>query len=399
VLALAVAVGLQLLALVVVLVLVPTLSYLQPHFAGRYAAMIALGVHLDQFHGLFFQNPLLFAGLAGLPLFARQSPPLFALWALVYIAMLAPLCVYQFAYGGWSFAGRYGWDLAPLWIVPLGYCVRWLLQRRGGRPVLAAVLTAAAAVQVVFALEWIPTDGFLIQEMSRRPVWALDGFYRNLRGALPLFADPRDMLVYPPNWVWVWLTVLVVALCELWPKHRALLAGVWAATGLAVAIVFVLPRTERPFEIPGVLLAKSTGRDDGSARVAGEGLDAAGHLIASPHTWLRAGCYEVTLFYEASYPSAADSAVWESTGWTMLERGELPAAGPGSVFRHRLWVRPGERVANYQFRVWFSGAGQLRIEQLVIAQISCGFYFQPRSTSPSGSRVYRSPSARSVRRR
>src|SRR5262249_3834614 len=178
--------ALQMLELAYTLWLVGPLVYpAPPHFLGWYSIMIALGLHLDQFHGIFFQNPLFFAALAGLPIFIRRTPRLFALWVLIYALSVAPVTMHPSGYGGWAFAGRYDWDFAPVAIFPLGHFMAWLLQRRAGGPVLAALLAAALAVQAQFASRWVLSDGVLIQDTSR-PLWALDGFYGDLYGVLPV---------------------------------------------------------------------------------------------------------------------------------------------------------------------------------------------------------------------
>src|SRR5262249_49089464 len=78
----------------------------RPSFLGWYSVMIVLGLHLDQLHGVFFQNPLWFGGLLGLPRFARTTPLLALVWLVVYALLLAPVAAFTIGYGGWSPAGR-----------------------------------------------------------------------------------------------------------------------------------------------------------------------------------------------------------------------------------------------------------------------------------------------------
>src|SRR5262249_46828804 len=47
-------------------------------------AMVVLGLHLDQSQGMFVQNPLLLAGVAALPLFARVRPRTALVWTMLY---------------------------------------------------------------------------------------------------------------------------------------------------------------------------------------------------------------------------------------------------------------------------------------------------------------------------
>jgi len=364
---LGVMVGMQVLELAYTLWLVGTLVYpAQPHFLGWYSVMIALGLHLDQFHGIFFQNPLFFAALAGLPIFMRRTPRLFALWALVYVLSVVPVTAHPSGYGGWAFAGRYEWDFAPLWIFPLGHFMSWLLQRRAGRPALAVLLGGALALQALLASRWV-VAGFLIQDTSR-PLWALDGFYSDLHDLLPVFARPERLLTDWPNWVWLGLAVITVLFTAVSRTHRtAMVAAVCAATALA-ALLLVKPRPTEPFNIVGAGLFRSTGHNEGMVRVVSEGTDGPGLVIFGPFLALRPGCYETALFYDADYPPDGRPAIWESHGaGRSLGRGEVTAARPGAVLRQLVRVAPGEKIPNFEVRVWFGGSGRVRIEKLVIA--------------------------------
>jgi len=338
-----------------------------PGFMGWYSAMIGLGLHLDRFHGIFFQNPLLFAAIAGLPVFVRRTPTLAILWATVYVLSVVPVCLTRFGYGGWAFAGRYGWDVAPLWIVPFAHFVAWLLEQRRGRAVLAVLLMVSALVQVLLAARWITTDGLLIEGVWRPSM--VDGFYGDLSGKLPMFSGLQELLVHRPNWLWVGLALLCLFITRMTRKRWKMSLVVTSAAIVLVGLLLISPSIHRPFEIVGARLPMTTGRNDGSARIAVEGTDAPGFVTFGPYVMLTAGCYELQLSYAAAYPDSTHPLSWDHySGGQILSQGLVDAAERGTVLRQVVRVPPGDQIDGFELRVWFGGKGRIRIDKLVIVE-------------------------------
>jgi hypothetical protein len=335
-----------------------------PRFLGRYSAMMPLGLHFDQFHGLLFQNPLLFVALAGLPRFARRTPAVFALWCAVYALTVLPVSLNPSGYGGFSFAGRYEWDLAPLWLFPLGHVVAWVLERRRGTTALAALFGASGAAQLAFAWNWVGVGGFLIQNTTR-PLWTLPSFYGSLSPWLPLFGRPEIMHLHWPNWIWVMVVLLAIAAVESVASGRRTLAAAIAVTALlALSGLALMPRVNEPLALTGSDLFKTTGRDDGTDRIASGERDAAGFLIFGPYIFLPSGCYEAALTYQAESGPDAPPPIWETVAaGTLLERGTLPPAGADGLFRKAIRVTSGHSLTRFEFRVWFPGTGRMRISR------------------------------------
>ncbi|NTV65858.1 MAG: hypothetical protein HGA65_20305, partial [Oscillochloris sp.] len=111
--------------------------------------MVALGLHLDRMQGLFFQAPLLLLGVVGLAAWLAESRRLALAGGAIYLALLLPSAAHTNWYGGASFAGRFFWALALLWVLPL----LALLRRLRGPGQLAAVIGAlllACALEGIF---------------------------------------------------------------------------------------------------------------------------------------------------------------------------------------------------------------------------------------------------------
>jgi hypothetical protein len=186
---------------------------------ARRIVMVLFGLHLDQSQGMFVQQPLLWFGLVGLGFFALRERSAAIFVAVVYASMIVPNAMHLNTYGGWSFAGRFGWSSAPLWIFPLTAAFAWLGRRR-----LAwlGLLSFAALWSAWLATTWVPTPAvFYPQGRTEADRSTLVG---PLRDVLPSFVDPDGFESHLPNWVFVWLAVLLLgfgidrALCREAPE-------------------------------------------------------------------------------------------------------------------------------------------------------------------------------------
>jgi len=349
-----------------------------PAFLGWYSVMIVTGLHLDQVNGLFFQNPVLFGGLLGLPRFARSAPLLTLLWIIVCAALLFPVAAFTIGYGGWAPAGRYGWDVAPLWILPLGAFVGWVLRQRGGRAVLATLLIAALLLQAAFAERWVRVFEFLLPGDRNQALWTHNSLFGRLRYFLPHFRSPERMFTWAPNWVWMIFAFACVALGTR--LRGALRPPLFAAAALAVgaaAVLLTWPRTYDAVTLAGVELGGEVGKIEASGRAAHETVDPQGYLFVGPYLSLDPGCYRVTVAYDAETP-AATPPTWDvivfhpgPANLVQIEKGVLASSGAHQL-QHGFAVQPGNHVEGLQFRVRYPGKGVVRVNQVTFeAAVPC----------------------------
>jgi hypothetical protein len=363
----------------------------QPHFLGWYSVMILIGLHLDQLHGIFFQNPVLFGGLVGLPLLVRLKPRFSLMWALVYVALLAPVAAYGIGYGGWSPAGRYQWDLAPLWIFPLAAFLGWVLRQRGGRTVWATVLGLAVLLQAAFAARWVRVYEFLISPViadTKSPMlWAQNSLYGRLRQLLPHFAVPAEVFAWGPNTIWLLLAVLCIAfgaaLCGAFGMRmrrplRSTLIGAGSVAAVAAALLLAWPVKDEAIVLRGADLRGLIGHITPNGRRATQRFDASGYMVVGPSLALDAGCYRVTLAYEAHTPRAAPP-YWEMRTFhpypgtpMVIDGAKLLSAGSHEM-RREFGIPPGSHWEGFQFLVGFAGAGVVDVNGITIERTAtCG---------------------------
>lgn len=336
--------------------------------------MIFFGLHWDQAQGMFMQQPLLLVGLVGIASLVKANWRASLLFALIYLSVLLPNSTHTAWYGGYSFAGRFHWTVAPLWVFPLAYTVKSLLKEN--RLALMLLVTASIALQVWLAMKWVFQDGFLV--IQKVPVWASHSFYDDtgLLFELPSFKDFDIYLRDPANYLFVALGLLLVVTGWLWQRgKKRLLSNLWiafAVFGLSALMLLPAPAgslTYKPHELP-----RQIGNNDGLVRVATE-KDGAGMLIFGPYVQLIAGLYEVSVEYESSdtrEPVVGHFDVVYSPGVRLVSEADLPSADMNDgLFKYRFPVRDEQSLdAHFEFRIWYAGRGTLRIKSMTLAPVS-----------------------------
>ena len=163
------------------------------------AAMMFLGLHLDQSQGLFLQHPLMLAGLVAWPAFARLRPRLAMFWLALYASLMVPNSLELARFGVGGPVGRFAWSALWLWAIPLGFVVG-AHHDALGRWVKPAVV-GSLVYQALLAVRWLPDLGVLFPRLEEQ-LSARDSLFPiGVRYALPSFYfwDFSSYWTYLPN--------------------------------------------------------------------------------------------------------------------------------------------------------------------------------------------------------
>jgi hypothetical protein len=172
------------------------------------AAMVLVGLHLDQAQGMFVQQPLLLAGVPALGVMAVRRPGLAAAWCALYASLIVPNGLQVIPFGGASPSGRFAWPAAWLWMVPLALTFSWHRSHleRLFRPALLAVF----AYQTVLEVRWLPAPITITNEFTPELALRNSLFPAGMRTWLPSFYG-ADFLSFPPNVVAIATLLLLLA--------------------------------------------------------------------------------------------------------------------------------------------------------------------------------------------
>jgi hypothetical protein len=149
---------------------------------------------------MFWQQPLLLAGVAAWIPFARRHPRVALGWTALYASLILPNALELARYGGGAPAGRFGWSAAWLWIVPIGYLFEDGDDTRRIRVVKPAAI-ACLAYQAMLAVRWLGDPGVLFPTLEESLVRRNSLFPVGVRAWLPSFYfwDFRSYWTYLPN--------------------------------------------------------------------------------------------------------------------------------------------------------------------------------------------------------
>ncbi len=201
------------------------------------ALELFLGLHIDQVHGLFVQQPILLSGLVALGWMVRRRHPLTLPWLVVYSSLIAPNALQHIPYGGHiAPAGRYGWAAMWLWLVPIGIVIGELRGRASFSRAIGLTVLAGIAYQAVLAFQWLPVPQRLFNGLFGPGMWQPSLFSPGVMLSLPKLGPHAD-LIYPPNLVWTAGALSLLVAGWLRPsrwRYAPLLAT-------AVVAVFLLP--------------------------------------------------------------------------------------------------------------------------------------------------------------
>ncbi len=344
-------------------------------FDVKKMALVFFGLHGDKSQGMFMQQPLLLLGLFGIvPLIKANRQAAFLL-GMIYFSILLPNSMHSVTYGGFSFVGRFGWAAVSLWIFPIAYAVKLLLEQNKQAMVLLLCI-ATIILQGWFASQWLLHHEFLMNS-NDIPVWSARSFYDGtwLWRKLPAFQDVDAYLKHPPNYVVLLLLILLTVSGWLWQRGaKRLLGKVWVIfLILGVSIIKFIPPAYGSWWITPDRLPGITGSVEGTSRRATEGTSKEGHLIFGQYIKMREGSYEAAVEYESSnasrLPVARFDVVYDQ-GIKVIEGDLPPSSTNNGVFTFKFSVDASVSLSKlFECRIWYPGYGDLRVKRLTITPL------------------------------
>ncbi|WP_129630314.1 hypothetical protein [Candidatus Oscillochloris fontis] len=287
----------------------------------RGVVMVALGLHLDRMQGLFMHVPLFLVGVVGLAPFVASNWRLALVAAAIYLALLLPSAAHTNWYGGASFAGRFFWALALVWVLPLVSMIRLLVERQRAWLGVVALLLLFAVQGIVLAKLLIPTSYTYTTPLRSAAAWIESNPYADFFDLsswqrarwLPSFRDLASFSHSSTNWIALaFLVTLALSGRALLRRQRELLVGAWVGLVLLVLGLssWFLPPL-RPLTLDDLTLQRGVA-----------------WLAVRPPNPLQAGGYVIDLAYQSSAPVAWECNLVHPAGQrTRLLVGQTPAVG------------------------------------------------------------------------
>lgn len=203
--------------------------------------MVFLGLHLDQFQGIFLAAPILLAGVAGLAVLGRRDWMLAAFLLLLHASLTVPNALHPNWYGGGSLAGRFVLAAAVPLLIPAA-CGLGVLA--AARPRVVLVLCALhvafqAHLWTLYTFGGLP----LMNQPPSRHLLDYVSFWQPLQRFLPAFHQTETAFTHWPNLAWPvalafvavagWLAVPAAPR----PRNRLSSSRTWLAAAVAAVVL------------------------------------------------------------------------------------------------------------------------------------------------------------------
>ena len=345
---------------------------------GKVTLMVLIGVHLDQFQGVFIQNPTLFAALLFLIPFLRRNWMVGLTTLIVYASIVVPNSFHP-SYGGRAFAGRFAWA-AVVVAMPVVVFALSRLREDLGRKVyllfgLLLLIQAVLYVQYTFRLLPLVTPRY-----AGRFLWLSEypSFYPNLKSFLPAWLNLSWAFSYGPNIAFLILAGGLIAggLFYL-PDRRAFYRSVLVFLATCAAFVIGAGLTSTAPGPPKTFMASElpsrVGEIVGDTRMAQEGRHKAGFLTFGPYIDLAEGKYLLTLSYTGHSPEGTNLGWWDvfvqKPEKMRIMRGDIRTPdGPGVAVA--VFSIPRQLSgARTEIRTYYNGVGLLSVKSLTIEKL------------------------------
>lgn len=339
------------------------------------AVMVAFGLQIDRFHGIFVMQPLLLAGLWWAVRCAYRRQP----WAIVALLLYAYGILINATepslYGGGNFASRYGWTSAIVLLLPTVFALIRLYEYR--RALFATLIGAASALQIIFLVEYLGhrfnfDNTSVTTWLSQYP-----SLWGPFRGLFPALYDRAWVLGFAPNVIGCVIFVLLIVIAAVGSGFGGRVRpGDFRAAGLGLIVVYLASVALAGSPAPRQVffanrLPTQVGQQLGSSLVAAPGRE--GFMSSGPiGLVVGPGTYSFELVYESGNVDGLVNT-WDIRAVgdpdPILRQGIIPDT---SGFTQKLDVTfsvpSRDKRVSLQFRTIYGGKGLLELEQLAVVK-------------------------------
>ncbi len=345
--------------------------------ANWHALMVLIGLHIDQFQGIFVLDPMLLLAPIGAAAIIRRKPAFGVFFALLYASLVVPNAMHPNWYGGFSFAARFVLSGGVLLILPAVYGLRVL---RASKSAAISLCALSLCVQAAYLAKYQSLTFSLYNQQHVPFIELYTTLFEPLQEYLPQFCNIGWAYRFLPNYGW--LAGLLALPVIGWQQarrghHPSRLAWVLAAgfplAGSAAAAVWQ-PTTTKTLVYAGANLPGLTGHVQGNGRVAMPGRDQPNFLTYGPYVSLPGGKYRVELVYASGGASSQHVGDWDivSNAGTEILAGRAAMPGTGghpATLTSEIDIGSARDGLHLEIRTMFAGVAPVDIESITIQKL------------------------------
>ncbi len=174
---------------------------------NKTALMVLLGLHIDQFQGIFLQNPIMFVGLLFLIPFFKWNWKIASLTMLLYLSMIVPNAMHPCWYGGHSYVGRFALGASLVWMLPT---IFGLIQIKRLKPSIFYLLILTSIFLQMYFMSKFNHSDFSLYNSGTKILETVNTFYAPFQYYFPSFSNDAWAYKYGTNYVYIVLFLSMV---------------------------------------------------------------------------------------------------------------------------------------------------------------------------------------------
>lgn len=267
--------------------------------------MVLLGLHLDRFQGLFFQNVTFLFMPMFIISFYRKSPFITLVILIIYASIVVPNALHPNWYGGFSFAGRFQWAGAIVLIPLVVYALIRMIELY---PRIGSVLIASAIfINAIVYVQYTFTGFDLYNRGLNIPFMAYPSFIPLIGGLLPVFDNVSWAYSYAVNSIWIAIILFITSIGLMYSLNfRRKFPSIYSILGFSLLGVLLIvsaiyhPYPQETFYYDASELPFKVGQiNDGSREIKNDARTP-GFLSYGPYISLPLGDYIATFEYTSN---------------------------------------------------------------------------------------------------
>ncbi len=349
--------------------------------------MVLLGLHLDQFQGIFLQNPIMFIGLLFLIPFIQWNWKVGVLTLFLYLSFIVPNAMHPNWYGGSSYAGRFAWASAVIFMIPTIFGLSKLFKLN--KYIFIFIILISMLLQSYFVFQ-LSLGNLSLYSTYYNPenifLKSIETFYSPLQTYFPSFFNVEWAFQYTTNYLYILLFLSIIYLGSFYntlKKNDFLkVLKVFFITWIILIVLIsslssFIPPTKPAFKsknFTGRLLPSQSGKQKGNYIVAQSGTSP-GFITYGPYIELPEGSYSFDISYISSENNTTTVGTWD-TGLALpkefkqLKKGYLLGTNDKDGHIIQTFVIPKEHSnQKVEIRNFYNGTGNLTIKSLTITKV------------------------------
>lgn len=348
------------------------------------ALMVLIGIQIDRFQGIFVQNPVFLFGLPFLIPFTKKYKLCGITILIAYASLVVPNAMHPNWYGGFSFAGRFGWSGA-LTILPFAIYGMITALEDNKKVQALAILLISINFSIYIGYTFKKFDFYNVSNAEyAKAVWidSYDAFLPYFKQFLPALFNVDRAVRYTPNAA---VLVFCIGLILLGIYYQSFTAHdfyrrlkQFILTSLIFIFVSGITSTsyDKPIHWKAAQLMSNIGVIKGNSREASCSISSKeGFLTYGPYIKLERGRYKFSYnveAYSSQNVSVGQIDIYVPAKNSILKKYTIVGRNKLQAIKGTFEIQRQNSGKAIEVRTYYNGIGTLVVHSLSLSKVDSG---------------------------